>query len=249
MYYETKISNAKAYVYETKGKVVLSSSSKVAPLSTLKYDYAPSGYKEVARVNASIFEMSSCKHLGWEYSDVFKTKQASDTTADCLIYKDGSVQMGDIDYRNVNLDNLESAYTGSHVILQDGKDVCICASWREKYTTGKYCWSWFATKSDGTYVVGALNESDTCNADELRSYLKSIGCVNAIVNDGGGSAELIVNGKVVNRKSERSIANGLFVYEPMSTSTSSNSELTRLRAENAKLKSVLSQIKNLVKDY
>ena len=194
-------------------KVVLSSSSKLAKLSTLSYDIDKSKYREVGRVNASIFDMSTGTHQGWEYSDVFKTSCGNDTRADVIRFKDGTYAFGDIAKTTVNLNNIDWAYSGSHVILQHGKDVVITASWRTQYPKGEYCWSFFATRDDGSFLIGALHENDKINADDLREFLKSLGCTNAMVNDGGGSAELIVDGKVVNRTSERAIANGLFVYE------------------------------------
>jgi len=252
MYYTTTIGTSKAHVFDTKDlnecKVVLSSSSKVATLSSLKYT-TPSGYKEVARVNASIFNMSDSTHQGWEYSDVFKTSCAKDTRADVMQFKDGTIRMGDIGKDEVDLEQIEWAYSGSHVILQDGNDVVITASWREQYPKGKYCWSWFASREDGTYVIGALDESGTCNADELRTFLKGLGCNNAIVNDGGGSAELIVGGKIKNRTTERKIANGLFIYESTKTNTNTSTSIKqRLESLESALKQALEEVQALKKE-
>ena len=228
---QVTIGSAKAYVFDTKDlhscQVVLSSSSKVAKLSSLRYD-VPNGYREVARVNASIFDMNNGTHQGWEYSDTFKTSQPKDTRADAMQFLDGSIRMGDIGKDEVDLSQIKWAYSGSHVIIQDDKDVTITASWRTQYPSGKYCWSFFASRDDGTYVIGALDEKSTCNATELRNYLKSLGCTNAMVNDGGGSAELIVGGKIVNRTTERSIANGLFIYEKIQEDTNTNEEVKQL---------------------
>lgn len=225
-------------------KVVLASSSKLARLSTLTYDLIDkTRFKEVARVNASLFENDSKKlnygeHYGWEYSDLFKTSCGGDTRADVIRFKDGTYKFGDINKNSVDLSKIDWAYSGSHIILQDGKDVVITASWRTQYPKGSYCWSFFATRDDGSFVIGALDCNHAINSDDLREFLKSLGCSNAIVNDGGGSAELMVGKKVVNRTSERAIANGLFVYED----TVNNNE------ELKKYKSVIANIKTLIED-
>ena len=194
-------------------KVVLSSSSKVAALSTLAYDIDTTKYKEVARINAAVFDLANSVHQGWEYSDVFKTSCNKDERADVIRMKDGTYLWGDIGKDEVDLNQIDWAYSGSHVILKDGQDVCIVASWRTQYTTGSYCWSFFATRDDGSFVMGALSENSTINTINLREFLKSLNCINAIVNDGGGSAEIIINGKIMNRTTERKIANGLFMFE------------------------------------
>ena len=71
-------------------KIVLSSSSKVAKLSSLAFTIDKTKYREVARVNASIFEMATGTHQGWEFSDVFKTSCKNDTRADVIRFKDGT---------------------------------------------------------------------------------------------------------------------------------------------------------------
>lgn len=227
-------------------KVVLASSSKLARLSTLTYDLIDkTRFKEVGRVNCGLFENDTKKtnygeHYGWEYSDVFKTSCGGDTRADVIRFKDGTYKFGDINKNQVDLNNIDWAYSGSHIVLQDGKDVCIVASWRTDYPKGDYCWSFFATRDDGSFVIGALDGNHKINTNDLRDFLKSLGCTNAMINDGGGSAELIVGKKVVNRTSERAIANGLFVYED-TVVVNDNEELK-------KYKSVIANIKKLIED-
>lgn len=251
MYYTTVIGSAKAHVFDTKDlnkcEVVLSSSSSVRTLSTLAYDDIPKGYHEVARVNASLFEMATGKHLGWEFSDMYKTSQGKDSSADAMQFLDGTIKMGDISASEVYESKIKWAYTGSHVILQDGKDVLIVANWRTEYPKGKYTWSWFASRDDGTYVIGALQDGATCNADELRTFLKGLGCTNAMVNDGGGSAELIVGGKIKNRTTERKIANGLFIYESDVKEVNTNDEVKqRIDALKTYVDKELNAIKELL---
>ena len=51
---------------------------------------------------------------------------------------------------------------------------------------------------------------------ELAQFLRSIGAVNAIAMDGGGSSTMVVNGELVNRPSDgspRSVTNALCVFE------------------------------------
>ena len=206
------------HVFDTKDlnkcELRLSSSSKVARLSTLRYtDIDTTKYKERARLNAAVFEMETSTHVGWEYSDVFKTTSHKDTRADIIQFKDGTFMLGDIAAGDVNLNNIEWAYSGSHIILKDGEDVAIVATWREKYVTGSYCWSFLGVRADNTYILGAVDQNYTISSHHLREYLKEQGCIHAMVNDGGGSAELIVDGKITNRTTERAIANGLFLYE------------------------------------
>lgn len=59
---------AKIYYVDSKDyknpKVVLSSSGKVAALSTLAYSIDTTKYKEIARVNAAIFDLANSAHQG-----------------------------------------------------------------------------------------------------------------------------------------------------------------------------------------
>ena len=238
---------------------VLSSSSKLAPLSSLSYDIDKSKYREVARVNCSLFDYNTKRALGWEYSDLFKTT-SSNEYKEVIHFKDGTYMFGDVSPRSVNLNNIKWAYSGSHVVLQDGKDVCLCPSWRTQYTTGAYCWSFFATRGDGSFVIGAVDANHTITTDELREFLKALNCTNAMINDGGGSAEFIYDGKVINRakSNERSIANGLFVYEEIKSSSSSTTststhdhtnclnEINQLKKENERLQTIINEVKDLV---
>lgn len=255
MYYTQTINGAKAHVFDTKDlnkcEVVLSSSASVRTLSTLAYDDIPKGCREVARVNAALFQADTSNpsvpygtHLGWEYSDMQKTSCLSDSSADVIQFKDGSILMGDINEKDVDLEKIKWAYTGSHVILKDGQDVTILANWRTKYPQGKYCWSWFASRDDGTYVIGAIDSAATCDTNSIRTYLKGLGCTNAIINDGGGSAELIVGGVVKNRakSTERAIANGLFIYESTTKEVQQSSKEDEYKKALEQIKAIADKV-------
>lgn len=265
-YYTTMINGAKAHVFDTKDlhhcEVRLTSSSSLYPLSGMTYgkdgnlanpndDINKGEYRERGRVNGGLFENNKDKanykeHYGWEFSDGYKTSCGTDGRADAMQLKDGTILMGDIKASDVNLDDIVWAYSGSHCILQNGNDVLIVPDWRVSYPQGKYCWSWFASRDDGTYIIGAIDASATVDTPSLRNWLKAQGATNAMVNDGGGSAELVVDGIIKNRTSERAIANGLIIYEKIEEDKPDNTavlqaEIDRLTNLNDALNDKLSR--------
>lgn len=258
MYYTTTINGAKAHVFDTKDlnkcDVVLSASRKTATLQSMVYDYDKTKYREVARVNGAIFDMSNSTHQGWEYSDVYQTPCHKDTRADIIMFNDGTFLLGDIDSDDVDLSKIKWAYSGAEVIIKDGEDVSILASWRSQYAQGKYCWSWFGARDDGTYVIGAIDESATCKTSDIRMFLKSLNVTNAMVNDGGGSAELMVGKEIKNRSSQRAIANGLFILESLEGDSASErlialeNENNALKQENTALKTENNTLKKRLED-
>jgi hypothetical protein len=79
-----------------------------------------------------------------------------------------------------------------------------------------------ALRADGTLLLLAVDgrqaDSPGMTLDELTRYLQSLGAVDALNLDGGGSTTLVLRGTVINRPSdragERPVANALLVLGP-----------------------------------
>ena len=79
--------------------------------------------------------------------------------------------------------------------------------------------AWNSTNIFFVVVDGRQNISAGMTLVEMADYFVSLGCDEAINLDGGGSTEMIVNGKIVNSPcygSERSSASGLTLLRPVS---------------------------------
>lgn len=226
----------------------LSSSSKVAKMSTLRYDIDKTKYKEVARINASLFVMATSQHLGWEYSDTFKTNDSS-TFPDVIHFKDGTFLFGDIKPSQVDATQIEWAYSGQAIPLHNGivleeKDI-ITNDERRPYTLNSYSntFSFLGVRADNSFIIG-INYTK-CNVRQIAQFCKSLGCTECIINDGGGSTEIILNGKIMNVTTERAISNALFMFESTEVNNTSND----LKKENEQLKATLRQVAQLTKGY
>ena len=74
-------------------------------------------------------------------------------------------------------------------------------------------------KKDGTLLMlvvdGRSSASSGMTLAELAQYLINLGAVSAVNYDGGGSSEMVINGKLVNKPSdgrERAVSIGLGLF-------------------------------------
>ena len=77
-------------------------------------------------------------------------------------------------------------------------------------------------KADGSYVMvvveGRTKTSSGITGYQAAQIMLELGCVHAFNNDGGGSSQMNIDGKIMNTLSdgsERKIVNALFLFEPI----------------------------------
>lgn len=239
----------------------LGSSGSIKNMNTLRYDdIDKTQYKEICRINGSIYSSDNGIYQanGWEVSDMYKQANGVDSWHEFIMFKDGSFKVGDINRATINLNDVEFAYSVDAVVLNNGEEVCQCASHREKYFVQKHPRTFWGITANGEYVFctacGRLTNEQGLTGDEVREVLKEYGCVWGFMNDGGKCSQMMIDGKLVNKTvtgGYYQVRNALFVYHKASADTNTHDEQlkaenARLTAENAKLKAIIVSIKNLV---
>lgn len=210
------------HIYEGSPKsfIKLSGSNSTSTLSRLNYDHDKIKCKEVCRINASLF--SGTNVLGWDVSDVHNFRPtSSEGRFDFIAYKDGTFDIGDFVSGQITKD-IDWAYSPSDILVQDGKEVDKYSSWREEVYKAKHPRTLFGIKADGgkvfVVVEGRTSTSTGITGYQAAQLMLDLGCIHAVNNDGGGSSQMNIDGKIVNILSdgtERKIVNALFMFEPI----------------------------------
>ena len=114
--------------------------------------------------------------------------------------KNGKVLIGDAaDYATMK-DNLQECTGGGYRTLRDGK---ICKGFDIKYNGNyvpledNYPFSSVGYRDDGTVIMMIVDGRSTISTGltyaEAGELMKSMGCTNALMLDGGGSAQMLLN--------------------------------------------------------
>ena len=240
---------------DLKGEIALrlGSSGSINNMNILAY-HGMDDYKEVCRINASIYSTSPTKANGWEISDIHNQSYGRDGWHEFIMFKDGSFLVGDINKAEIDLSKIEFAYSVDAVVLRDGEDVCQCASHRQQYFDQRHPRTFWGITANGDYVFatacGRLTNEQGITGSEVREILKEYGCVYGFMNDGGKCSQMMCDGKLVNKTVTGGyypVRNAIFVYhKEKDTAEENSSEIERLRAENQKLKEIIKSIKALI---
>jgi GH25 family lysozyme M1 (1,4-beta-N-acetylmuramidase) len=176
------------------------------------------GYKELAKVNLGFF--GTTEHHGSVFNPSTVTGSAEGKGVECYLTKDGQFVVGNITDKQINSlkGNVQWGCSLSYAVVVNDK----------KGFTGSSNYSHFnqrnprtliGQKADKTMVMvvveGRSTSSKGVTGDQSADIMLGLGCINAINADGGGSSEMIVSGKIVNRLadgSERKIGSALIVY-------------------------------------
>ena len=239
-------------------QVRLSSSSSLAKMNTLKYDdIDKTKYKEVCRINGSLYQTGPVKACGWEISDVHKQACSRDGWYEVIQYKNGMFRVGDISVSDVNLNDIEWAYSVDAVVINNGQDVCQCASHRKQYFDQRHPRTFWGITANGDYVFCCADGRETNEAgllgDEVRAILKEYGCVWGFMNDGGKCSQMMIDNKLVNDPvtgGYYEVRNALFVYasiadKPQNNGTSSLDQEARIHSLEVEIEQLREQVKNL----
>jgi N-acetylmuramoyl-L-alanine amidase len=173
---------------------------------------------ELAKINLGFF--GTTEHHGSVFSPSTSAGSAEGKGVECYLTKDGQFIVGNVTDKQIAIlkGNVQWGCSLSYAVLVNGK----------KGFTGSSNYSHFGQrnprtligqKADKTMILaiveGRSSTSKGVTGDHSADIMLSLGCVNAINADGGGSSEMIVDGKIVNTLadgSERKIGSALVVY-------------------------------------
>jgi N-acetylmuramoyl-L-alanine amidase len=177
------------------------------------------GFQELAKINLGFF--GTTEHHGSMFTPSTVNGSAEGKGVECYLTKDGQFVVGNITDKQIsNLKgDVQWGCSLSYALLINGK----------KGFTGSSLYSHFGQrnprtligqKADKTMVLavveGRNSTSKGVTGDQSADIMLSLGCINAINADGGGSSEIILDGKIVNQLAdgaERKIGSALVVYE------------------------------------
>ena len=131
--------------------------------------------------------------------------------------------------------DFENIIAGNAIVMQNGTVTTRATD--ENYNTTSYARSMFGVNSDGTKLYMCVVDKGSNDAEGISygatctriSYIMNhFGAQDVLSCDGGGSAQMVVNGAMVTKPSdsggERAVASGMVVYAT-SSSTPSNPEI------------------------
>ena len=209
--------NSNIYVQEGKlEQLRLLQANKAYPLSA----FFLKGEVIESITNASFFNVSQGYVLGRNQGDLRQdTHIDEEVYCDFAVTPDGSYKAGQL--HSWDVPNSVCGYSPAAILIKDGQDVELISSayLNKSALSNTTCQSALAITKDKKVIqiiVDGRNMggSKGMTAYQVRTFVKShwdnvdLLCI----NDGGGSAEMIVNGKVVNKPSdgkERKMFNGL----------------------------------------
>ena len=117
---------------------------------------------------------------------------------------------------------IEQLIGGNGVVMVDGELTTL--NQIDDYNTKTYSRCAYGTTADRKTMINVVidmatdlvyGQSKGCNTLVMCDIMKHYGCTNIMNMDAGGSAQMMVNGEVVNRTTEgtpRAVANGWFFY-------------------------------------
>ncbi len=117
---------------------------------------------------------------------------------------------------------IEQLIGGNGVVMVDG--VLTNLNDIDDYNTKTYSRCAYGTTADRKTMINVVIDMSTdlvygksagCNTKVMCDIMRYYGCTNIMNMDAGGSAQMMVNGKIVNRTTEgtpRAVANGWFFY-------------------------------------
>jgi N-acetylmuramoyl-L-alanine amidase len=174
---------------------------------------------ELAKINLGFF--GTTEHHGSVFNSSTNTGSAEGKGVECYLTKDGQFVVGNITDKQIsNLKgNVQWGCSLSYAVVVNGKKGFTSSS-NYSHFSQRNPRTLIGQQTDKTMVLcvveGRSSTSKGVTGDQSADIMLSLGCINAINADGGGSSEMIVDGKIVNQLadgSERKIGSALVVYE------------------------------------
>lgn len=173
-----------------------------------------------AKINCSYFTNQYV--LGRNQGDLFNNTHDQEGFYDLVFLKDGSYRLGQFKSWNYK-ENVLAGFSVASVLNENGVDVSKVSTAIESNTklTSRNPQTAIAVLKTGKVLLivsdGRTTQNKGLNGLELREFIKANYDVELLCQlDGGGSSEMIVDGKIVNKPSdgkERPMFNGLALIE------------------------------------
>jgi exopolysaccharide biosynthesis protein len=224
-YRKIRMFDTDIHIYETSPDelvdVTLGQKNKLEKLSKID----DPNIKEICKMNCGFFNTDgSAEHLGLLIRNGEILKNYDNSFINFVYYKTGKTAIQYIvdNPEWINYWRTETYWVigTAYCLIKDGKINTTNASGFSHSKSSNPRSMLGQLGKDGTFVLvvadGRKTNSKGLTAQEEAQVMLELGCVNAVNYDGGGSAELIVNDKIVNTPSdgcERSIGSSLFVYK------------------------------------
>ena len=224
--------NTNIWVYETsptnKVDVDLGVRFEREKVTKIVQDKLNEGKDILMAINCGMFSYNAGSEHNTLYIDEgLYYNPPSELTMDFIYYKDGTTKVENIKgYDKVKLSNLQNnahwAIGTSYSLVIDGK-INIQNTVNFPHSNGKEPRTQFGQKADGSFILvvtdGRTGLSTGLTAHEQAEVMLSLGCINAVNVDGGGSSIMVVvkNGKpqIVNQlaEPERLVGSVMIVYK------------------------------------
>lgn len=182
------------------------------------------GMNIYAGINGQFFDMvqGGAEFLGSFGHDGLHWKDPDSTFIDFIVHADGRSEVKKINGNAecVELQKENATYFGtSYALLIDGK-INLINSELFSHSTGRNSRTMIGQRADGTFVLAVADRnwgtSAGLMAHEQALVMQELGCVNAVNMDGGGSSEMVVGGRVMNKPDdgkERRVGSAILVIE------------------------------------
>lgn len=224
-------SDIHVYIQESKQDIMLVNLpyKVLKPLSQITIPES-TGKRIVAKINWSFFTGSG-QRLGRAvgYPDVCEC-QDPDGLLDVTITYNNEVIARDM-YGGEHRED-KAGFMTSCIIVRDGKVVKELSDGYSSFYSKKNPQTMFGQLSTGNFILAVVegrNSNDSgLTYEQCSQFMYEMGCQFACMGDGGGSSEMIVDGKIMNYLSdgkERSMTNALCIVQDIEEeSTTDDSE-------------------------
>ena len=196
--------NSDVHVFEAKPtmqtRVTLGVRYKLETVSAIVANELKQGQKVVAAINCGFFTGGSNEHTTLLIANGLYYNPPSINTADFIYYKDGRTEVTNLHgYDQTVLSKLQNdchfAIGTSYALVINGKKNLMLAE-KFSHSTTKQPRTMIGQKADGTMVLvatdGRVKDSYGLTANEQADFMLSLGCINAVNLDGGGSSTMVV---------------------------------------------------------
>lgn len=180
--------------------------------------------KIVCAINGGFFDTrGTTEHLGTYVDEGKYYKSPMTNFIDFIYYSDGTTEIKKIkDLKEVaELQPLTNWVIGTSWSLIQNGNINLENANKIGHSKFKHPRTLLGQREDGTWIFVVVegrgkNKSVGITAEESAIIMKELDCFNAVNLDGGGSSEMIVDGKIVNEPSdgvERFVGSAIVVYE------------------------------------
>lgn len=198
--------NSDIHIYETKPgmkvDVDLGTRFKLERVSSIVKAKLAKGEKVLAGINGGFFNLDgSSEHLGMLIDEGLYYQVPSINFVDFIYYKNGKTEIRNMHgYDKAELSRLQAethwAIGTSYALVVDGKAHLMLAE-KFSHSKNKEPRTMIGQKADGTFVLvvtdGRVKDSAGLTATEQAALMLSLGCINAVNLDGGGSSTMVIN--------------------------------------------------------